>query len=53
MLKGFIWFQNYIAFFSDAEFWNTVRVSLLYTFLTVGVELVFGLAIALLLRKRS
>jgi multiple sugar transport system permease protein len=53
MLKGFIWFQNYIALFSDDEFWNTVRVSLLYTFLTVGVELVFGLAIALLLRKQS
>jgi len=53
MLKGFIWFQNYIAFLSDGEFWNTVRVSLLYAFLTVGVELVFGLGIALLLRKQS
>jgi len=53
MLKGFIWFQNYIEFLTDAEFWNTVRVSLLYTALTVGVELVFGLVIALLLQKRS
>lgn len=53
MLKGFIWFQNYIEFLTDAEFWNTVRVSLLYTALTVGVELVFGLVIALLLEKRS
>ena len=40
-------------FFSDAEFWNTVRVSLEYTALTVGVELVFGLAIALLLQKQT
>ena len=28
MMKGFIWFQNYIGFLSDPEFWNTVRVSL-------------------------
>jgi multiple sugar transport system permease protein len=53
MLKGFIWFQNYIDFLSDAAFWKTVKVSLLYTALTVGVELVLGLVIALLLQKRS
>ncbi len=53
MLKGFIWFQNYIDFLTDATFWHTVRVSLLYTALTVGVELVFGLTIALLLQKPS
>jgi multiple sugar transport system permease protein len=52
-MKGFIWFDNYINFLSDAEFWNTVRVSLLYTGLTVGVELVFGLAIAMLLQKQT
>ena len=53
MRKGFIWFENYLNFLTDAEFWNTVRVSLLYTALTVGVELVFGLVIAMLLQKRS
>ena len=42
-LKGFIWFDNYINFLTDAEFWNTVSISLLYTGLTVGVELVLGL----------
>ena len=52
-LKGFIWFNNYISFLSDSEFWNTVRVSLLYTGLTVGVEVLFGLTIALLLQKRT
>jgi hypothetical protein len=52
-LKGFIWFNNYISFLSDPEFWNTVRVSLLYTGLTVGVEVPFGLAIALLLQRRT
>ena len=52
-MKGFVWFDNYIGFLSDSEFWNTVRVSLLYTGLTVGVEVVLGLAIAMLLQKRT
>ena len=50
-LKGFIWFDNYIGFLSDAAFWKTVQISLTYAFLTVGIELVFGLCIALLLQK--
>jgi len=52
-MKGFIWFNNYINFLGDSEFWNTVRVSLLYTGLTVGVELLLGLGIALLLQKQT
>jgi multiple sugar transport system permease protein len=52
-MKGFIWFDNYINFLSDAEFWNTVRVSLLYTGLTVGAEVLFGLMIAMLLQKQT
>src|SRR5262249_61432223 len=50
-LKGFIGVDNYVNFLSDAAFWNTVKISLLYAGLTVGIELVFGLAIALLLQK--
>jgi multiple sugar transport system permease protein len=50
-LKGFIWFDNYINFMSDAAFWNTVSVSLIFAFLTVFLELVLGLGIALLLRR--
>ncbi|UDL93014.1 MULTISPECIES: carbohydrate ABC transporter permease [Lichenihabitans] len=52
-MKGFIWFGNYIGFLGDSEFWNTVYVSLAYTVLTVVVELLLGLGIALLLRKQS
>ncbi|MCK1337949.1 sugar ABC transporter permease [Bradyrhizobium sp. 38] len=52
-LKGFIWFGNYINLLYDAEFWNTVSISLRYTALTVGVELVFGLIIALLLQRQT
>lgn len=49
-LKGFIWFDNYINLFTSGAFWNTVAVSMTYTVVTVGVELVLGLGIALLLR---
>jgi multiple sugar transport system permease protein len=53
MLRGFVWFEQYQQLFQSAAFWNTVRVSLLYTFLTVGIELLLGLGIALLLRRPS
>ncbi len=53
MMRSFVWFQNYIDFFSDPAFWNTVQVSLVYMLLTVGVELLLGLGIALLLRPRT
>lgn len=52
-LRAFIWFGNYQMFLDDPAFWNTVRVSLLYTVLTVGIELVLGLVMALLLQRRS
>ena len=49
MLKGFIWFDNYISFLSDPAFWNTISISLIYAFVTVTGELILGLGIALLL----
>jgi multiple sugar transport system permease protein len=52
-LKGFIWFDNYKSFLTDSAFWNTVQISLLYAFVTVAVELLLGLGIALLLVKPS
>ena len=52
-MKGFIWFDNYINFFADPKFWNTLKISLVYAGLTVVLELVLGLMIALLLQKRT
>jgi multiple sugar transport system permease protein len=52
-MRGFIGVQNYLDFASDPAFWNTVRVSLLYTVLTVGLELAIGLGTALLLQRRT
>lgn len=51
--QQFNWGKNYADFFSDPGFWNTLQVSLTYAGLTVGIELVFGLSIALLLQRRS
>lgn len=47
------WGENYLNFLSDASFWNTLKVSMTYAFLTVGIELLLGLGIALLLQKRT
>lgn len=47
------WGENYLNFFTDPSFWNTLKVSSTYAILTVGIELLLGLAIALLLQKRS
>ncbi|MCB2052908.1 MAG: sugar ABC transporter permease [Geminicoccaceae bacterium] len=51
--QKFNWGQNYLDFLYDSSFWNTLQISLTYAGLTVGIELVFGLSIALLLQKRS
>lgn len=51
--RGMVWWVNYLDFLTDAAFWNTVRVSLTYTALTVGLELLLGLGIALLLRRQT
>lgn len=50
-LKGFNWFANYLDFATDAAFWHTLWVSLVYAVLSVGFELLLGLGIALLLQK--
>ena len=50
-LRGFIWFDNYLQFLTDSRFWGTVQVSLTYTVVTVVVELLLGLGIALLLQR--
>lgn len=47
------WGENYLTFFTDASFWNTVKVSVTYAVATVGIELLLGLGIALLLQKRG
>lgn len=51
--RKFNWGENYLNFMTDASFWNTLKVSMTYATLTVGIELLLGLGIALLLQRRS
>lgn len=51
--RQFNWGENYLNFMSDPSFWNTLKVSMLYAGLTVTIELLLGLGIALLLQRRS
>ncbi|TKB29342.1 MAG: sugar ABC transporter permease, partial [Mesorhizobium sp.] len=51
--RQFNWGDNYISFFTDPKFWNTLEISLLYAGITVVLELLLGLGIAMLLQKRS
>lgn len=52
-LRKMNWGENYLKFLTDSEFWNTLQVSLAYTGLTVGLELLLGLGIALLLQRST
>jgi multiple sugar transport system permease protein len=47
------WGRNYVDFLSDPDFWNTLEVSLVYAGLTVVLQLLLGLGIALLLQERT
>ncbi|MEL6234709.1 MAG: sugar ABC transporter permease [Pseudomonadota bacterium] len=51
--RGMNWGETYLNFLSDPSFWNTLQVSLVYAGLTVVLELLLGLAIALLLQRRT
>ena len=51
--RRYNWGENYLNLFTDSAFWNTLQVSMTYAFLTVTVQLLLGLGIALLLQKRT
>lgn len=47
----FIGLKNYIDLLSDPRFYNSVKLTLYFTILAVGVETVLGVAIALILNR--
>lgn len=51
--RRYAWFANYESLWGDPAFWTTLRVSLVYTVATVGVQLLLGLFIAFLLKERT
>ena len=48
---GFVGLEQYIYAFQDRIFLNSVKVTFLYTVLSVGMTIVLGLAVALILQK--
>ncbi len=48
---GFIGFENYIEIFGDKLFWGALVRTLVWVFFGVGLQFVFGFALALLLNQ--
>ncbi len=49
--KKFIGLENYANLFQDIRFWQSFRFTLLFTFVSVCLEIVLGLVFALLLNE--
>ena len=45
--------QNYITMFGDGTFWQTIKVTFFFAFVSVPLKLVFALLVAMLLLKNS
>lgn len=50
---AFTWFENFGKMFNSPEFWNALRVTVLFTVVAVAVELVLGVGIAALLHHET
>src|SRR5919201_6973680 len=50
-LKRFVGFDNYTAAFKSADFWSAVKITFLFTAISVALELVLGLAMAMAMHE--
>jgi len=50
-IPRWIGIQNYLTMFQDPHWWNAMRVTLLYVFVSVPLKLIFALLIAILLKQ--
>lgn len=51
-LTKFIGFQNYITLFSDSRFWAATLNTVIFTIVSVSLELLLGIIMALLMNKK-
>lgn len=51
-LTKFIGFQNYITLFSDSRFWAATLNTIIFTVVSVSLELLLGMTMALLMNKK-
>lgn len=47
----FVFLDNYIKIFQSAQFWNSVKLQVMFVGITVTIELIIGLGVALFLNK--
>lgn len=50
-MNGFVGFDNYVQMLHDGGFWHSLWLTAIYTVSTVGMQLVFGLGLALLVMQ--
>jgi multiple sugar transport system permease protein len=50
-ISRFVWFENYLFLLKDDRFWNALKNTLYFTAVSVSLELLLGLAIAVLLNR--
>ena len=50
--QKFLAYENYQRLFGDTHFWQSVRFTILFVIVSVSIELVIGLAFALLLNEK-
>ena len=50
-LDGFAGFDNYVRMMDDARFWHALRLTAIYTFSSVALQLVIGLGLALMVMQ--
>lgn len=49
---GFVGLDNFATALGSADFWSSLRITVTFTVLTVAIEMVFGLLVALLLNLK-
>jgi multiple sugar transport system permease protein len=50
-ISRFVWFDNYMFLLKDDRFWNALKNTLYFTAVSVSLELLLGLSIAVLLNR--
>lgn len=49
--RGYVWLDNYVQILSSSVFWQVVGVTLLITIVSVVIEFVLGLSLALIMHR--
>jgi len=50
--RTFVGFGNYLSMLQDSAFWETIQRTIYFTVVSVGLELIIGLAVAQLIHSR-